>query len=102
LEAGRVQEGITAIEQHPEIDLLLTDVILPGGEDGGALARQARKLRPKLRVLFTSGYTEDIIMHQGRLDPGVILLHKPFTKQQLAEKVRSVLDGLLPAPSSKS
>lgn len=93
LEASRVRQGIELIKQHPEIDLLMTDVILPGGEDGGALARQANKLRPNLAVLFTSGYTEDVIMHQGRLDPGVVLLRKPFTKQQLAEKVRFVIDG---------
>jgi signal transduction histidine kinase/CheY-like chemotaxis protein len=99
LEAGRVQEGMEVIRAHPEIDMLMTDVILPGGEDGGSLARQAKELRPHLGVLFTSGYTEDVITHQGRLDPGVVLLRKPFTKLQLAEKIRFVLDGSPPSVS---
>ena len=102
LEASRVQEGMEVIRAHPEIDLLMTDVILPGGEDGGALARQAKQLRPSLGVLYTSGYTEDVIIHQGRLDPGVVLLRKPFTKLQLAEKIRFVLDGSPPDTSPDS
>ncbi len=93
LEAGTVADGYETFAAHPDIGLILTDVILPGGEDGAALARRARALRPDVKLLFMSGYTEDVVMHGGRLDPGVVLLHKPFTRSQLAEKVRAVIDG---------
>lgn len=73
-------------------DLLFTDVVMPGGMNGRELADVALRRRPDLRVLFTSGYTEDAIVHQGRLDPGVNLLGKPYRRVDLAEKVRRVLD----------
>jgi CheY-like chemotaxis protein len=93
IDAGTVAGGMRAFAANPRIALVLTDVILPGGEDGAALARQARALRPDIKVVFMSGYTEDIVMHNGRLDPGVVLLRKPFTRAQLAEKVRAAIDG---------
>ncbi|MDZ7827670.1 MAG: response regulator [Gammaproteobacteria bacterium] len=81
------------LELHDDIALLLTDVVLPGGMNGRELARLALERRPGLRVLFSSGYTENAIVHQGRLDAGVELLPKPYTRLELAAKVRKVLDG---------
>ncbi|MEY3306434.1 MAG: hypothetical protein RLZZ413_472, partial [Pseudomonadota bacterium] len=75
------------------VDLVLTDVIMPGGMNGRQLADAARKLRPGLRVLYTSGYSENAIVHHGRLDKGVELLSKPYRRQELAAKLRKVLDA---------
>jgi PAS domain S-box-containing protein len=73
-------------------DLLFTDVVLPGGMNGEELAQQAHTARPGLKVLFTTGYARNAIVHQGRLDPGVRLITKPFTYADLAARVRDVLD----------
>lgn len=75
-----------------EFDLLFTDIVMPGGMNGRQLADAAVALRPELKVLFTSGYTENAIMHQGRLDPGVHLLQKPYRRTELAAAVRKLLD----------
>ncbi len=75
------------------IDLLFTDVVMPGGITGRKLAEEATRERPGLRTLFTSGYTENSIVHHGRLDPGVNLLSKPYKKRDLAQKIREVLDA---------
>jgi len=77
---------------HPDVQLLFTDMGLPGGLNGRELADEARRRRPRLRVLFTSGYARDAIVHHGRLDPGVDLLAKPFTFEALAAKVREIVD----------
>ena len=69
----------------------LTDVVLPGGRSGRDLAREAQAYDPGLPVLFTSGYTEDAIIHDGRLDPGVHLLTKPYWIGELAQKVKEVM-----------
>lgn len=84
-------EAIKLMEAHDDIDLLLTDIVMPGGMNGTELADRARTFRPLLKVLFTSGYTENTIDQHGRLDPGVALLRKPYTRQELAKKVREVL-----------
>lgn len=89
---GSGPAAIAAIEEHSSIDLLFTDVVLPGGMNGRQLAEAAQELRPTLKVLFTSGYTENAIVHHGRLDRGVQLLGKPYRRQELAAKVRKVLD----------
>jgi PAS domain S-box-containing protein len=73
------------------VDLLFTDVVLPGGVSGRALADAALKRRPALPVLFTTGYTENAIVHHGRLDPNVHLLTKPYTQKDLARKVHELL-----------
>jgi CheY-like chemotaxis protein len=73
------------------IDLLLTDVVLPG-INGRQLAEQAQNRRPGLKVLFTTGYSRNAIVHQGRLDPGVAVIQKPITQEGLAARIRDLLD----------
>jgi YesN/AraC family two-component response regulator len=82
-----------ALEQPTPIDLLLTDVIMPGGMTGRQLADEAVRRRPGLKTLFISGYTQDSIVHQGKLDQGVNFLSKPFRRHDLALKVREALDA---------
>jgi len=80
------------LQRHPEVRLLFTDVGLPGGMNGRQLGDDARARCPDIRVLFTTGYARNAIVHQGRLDPGVALLVKPFTYAGLAAKLREMLD----------
>ncbi|WP_404296239.1 PAS domain-containing protein [Halomonas sp.] len=89
--AASGHQALDIIENHEDIDLLFTDVVMPGGINGRQLADRASVLRPDLKILFTSGYTENAIVHHGRLDPGVQLLSKPYRRQELAAKVRKVL-----------
>ncbi len=77
-----------------QIDLLFTDVVLPGGMTGADIANQAREITPNLKVLFTTGYARNAIVHHGRLDAGVQLITKPFTFDDLAARVRDVLDNI--------
>jgi signal transduction histidine kinase len=93
IEAGAGLTALEQLEQAAHVDLLFTDVILPGGMDGRRLADEARRRSPGLKVLFTTGYTRNAIVHNGRLDPGVQLVSKPFTFDALARKVRAVLDA---------
>ncbi len=92
LEAANGKKGMEVLEARPDVDLLFTDVGLPGGMNGRQLAEAARRLRPKLKVLFTTGYEHNAIVHDGRLDPGVQLLTKPFTFSGLSQKLREMLD----------
>ena len=92
LEAANGHAALRLIESTPAIQLLFTDVGLPGGMNGRQLADEAMKVRPDLRVLFTSGYTRNAIVHGGRLDADVALIGKPFTYAALAEKIREVLN----------
>lgn len=87
-------EALQALALHDDIALLLTDIVMPGGMNGRELADKARETHPTLNVLFTSGYTENAIVHHGRLDPGVELLSKPYTRLELATKVQHILRGL--------
>jgi CheY-like chemotaxis protein len=80
------------LEREPSVQLLFTDVGLPGGMDGRQLAETALRRRPGLKVLFTTGYARNAIVHHGRLDPGVELLSKPFTFAMLATRIRRRLD----------
>lgn len=93
LEVAKGAEAIEIFKQTADIDLLFTDVVMPGGMGGRELADAACKLQPNLKVLFTSGYTENSIVHQGRLDPDVKLLNKPYRREQLALKIREALDA---------
>ncbi|NPU10380.1 PAS domain S-box protein [Bradyrhizobium sp. 83002] len=93
LAAANAAEALDVLERHPEIDLLFTDVIMPGAMNGRQLADTARARRPSLKTLFTSGYTENAIVHHGRLDAGVLLLAKPYRKPELARMIRIALEG---------
>jgi signal transduction histidine kinase len=94
LEAHDGPSALRLLERQPRVDLLFTDVVLPGGMTGAQVVAQARELRPEMKVLFTTGYARNAIFHHGRLDKGVQLITKPFTFADLAAKVRDVLDGL--------
>ena len=93
LEARNARMALQMLESHPEVAVIFTDIGLPGGMNGRQLCEEARKLRPTLKVLFTSGYARNAIVHDGRLDPGVELLTKPFTQAALGEKLRDIIDA---------
>src|SRR5437763_251718 len=93
LAAATGMEGLSLLEAHPEVRLLFTDVALPGGMTGRQLADQAVQRHPGLKVLYTTGYARNAIVHQGRLDPGVELIVKPFTSAALAGRIRQLLDA---------
>ena len=91
LQADGAAAGLRLLDAHPEISLLFTDVVMPD-VNGRKLADEARKRRPDLRVLFTTGYTRSAIIQNRTLDPGVDLISKPFTIEALAARVRETLD----------
>jgi PAS domain S-box-containing protein len=93
LEAADAASALDQLEGCSAVDLLFTDVVLPGGMMGSDLAAAARDRCPALRILFTTGYARDAIVHHGRLDEGVELLPKPFASDDLARRVRAMLDG---------
>jgi CheY-like chemotaxis protein len=87
-------DGPSALEAlgRKQVDLLFTDVVMPGGMNGRQLADEAVRRRPGLKVLFTTGYTRNAIVHHGRLDAGVHMIGKPFSFGDLSAKVRALLD----------
>ena len=90
--------GLAAFEASPRpFDLLLTDVVVPGAMNGKALADEVRRRWPSTRVVFMSGYSENILSTQGRLEQGVLLLNKPFTMHELARMLRQAFDAPTPA-----
>jgi PAS domain S-box-containing protein len=91
LKAADAASALAVVESGVAIDVLFTDVVMPGLLRSSELARMARERLPNLAVLFTSGYTENSIVHGGRLDPGVELLGKPYTRESLARRIRQVL-----------
>jgi CheY-like chemotaxis protein len=91
VQAHDAPSALKLLELRPEVQLIFTDVGLPG-MNGAQLVAAARALRPDIKVLFTTGYARNAIVHQGRLDPGVELITKPFTRVQLASRIRDVLD----------
>jgi signal transduction histidine kinase len=91
LHAEDARRGLMLLKAHPEIRLLFTDVVLTGGMNGRQLADEAMKIRPDLKVLFTTGYTHNAIVHHGRLDEGISFIGKPFSAAALAAKVKTVL-----------
>jgi signal transduction histidine kinase len=91
LSAGTGKEAIELLGNHPEVGLLFTDVVIPD-MNGRQLAQEAQHRLPSLKVLFTTGYTRNAIVHNGMLDPDVSLLTKPFTLEQLARKIAEVLN----------
>jgi CheY-like chemotaxis protein len=91
LKARDAASALNVVESGAPIDLIFTDVVMPGPMRSPELAERARERIPGVSVLFTSGYTENAIVHGGRLDPGVELLSKPYTREALAWKIRHVL-----------
>ncbi|MDO9521744.1 MAG: ATP-binding protein [Pseudohongiella sp.] len=99
ISAANGMEALGILAGNPSVDLLFTDVVMPGGMNGRELSEQALAIKPDLPVLFTSGYAQDAIMHQGRLARGDHLLPKPYRRMDLANKLREVLDN--ESPDSK-
>ncbi len=91
LAAASAREALDMIAAGRAFDLLFTDVILGSGFNGPALADEILRLRPGVKVLYTSGYTKDEMATHGRIDPGIALIHKPYRKIELARKIRAVL-----------
>jgi PAS domain S-box-containing protein len=99
LDAASARAALRALKENSDVQLLFTDVVLPDGMNGQQLAEEARRLRPGLKVLMTTGYDRNAIQRNGRVDPELQLITKPFSFAALAAKVRSVLD--MPARSAK-
>ena len=93
LNAANAAEALAVVEAGREFDLLFTDIIMPGAMNGRQLANELQRRKPGLKVLFTSGYTENAIIHHGRLDSGVLLLAKPYRKSDMAAMIRKALEG---------
>ena len=91
--AGDSKAALQMIEAGQAFDLLFTDVVIPGGMSGRDLADEIARRRPGVKVLYTSGYTDNAIVHHGKLDDGVMLLTKPYRRNQLAEMIRKALGG---------
>ncbi len=91
--ASTGQEALDTLNGNERPDLILTDVILPGGLTGVDVEKEAAKTGPGIPVIFMSGYTENSINHHGVLEDGVLLLNKPFRKSDLANMLRRALDG---------
>jgi signal transduction histidine kinase len=90
--AANADEALAFIDQGTRCDLLFTDVIMPGSRNGRELAGELMRRRPELKVVYTSGYSQSAIVHHGRLDPGVLLLTKPYRRSELAQIVRAALN----------
>ena len=93
LEAATAAAALEIIDRNHAIDLLFSDVVMPGGMNGRQLADEAVRRRPGLKVLFMTGYTRNAIVHHGRLDPNVYLISKPFSFRELEAKVRALLEA---------
>ena len=93
MEAANGATALDQLEKTTGVDLLLTDVVMPGGMNGRELAAEVARPTPEIKVLYMSGYTENAIAHHGRLDTDAELLQKPFRRADLARAVRRVLDA---------
>jgi signal transduction histidine kinase/two-component SAPR family response regulator len=96
LKANDGESALIVLQSGIPIDLLFTDVVMPGPVRSPELARRAKQLLPNIEVLFTSGYTQNAIVHGGRLDPGVELISKPYRREDLARKIRDMLVNVQP------
>ena len=92
LEADNAKAALKILAERPDIDLLFTDIVMPGGMTGTELAREAKRLYPKLKILLTSGYTARAMANGFHDIEGLELLNKPFRKRDLAQRLRSVLE----------
>jgi two-component system, NtrC family, sensor kinase len=92
LQSNGAEQAMQLLQHSTSVSLLLTDVVMPG-KNGRKLAEEARAVRPSLKVLYMTGYSRNAIVHQGRLDPGVELIQKPLTSEQLGAAVRRILDA---------
>jgi PAS domain S-box-containing protein len=101
LKADDAESALVILKSGVQIDLLFSDVVMPGKLRSPDLAQQAQSLIPGIKVLFTSGYTQNAIVHGGRLDPGVHLLSKPYRREQLARKVSDLLADRQNAPAKQ-
>lgn len=101
VQAADAEQALNLLERGQDFDLLFTDVVMPGEITGHELAEKLRAMRPDVPVLFTSGFVQDSIVHDGRLDEGVQLIGKPYTQLELAQKIREVLgdDGIAVQPT---
>ncbi len=95
MEAGDGAAALRLLEQSPDVHLLFTDVVLRGHISGAQLAAEVRGRYPHIKILFTTGYARNAIVHHGRLDRGVQLITKPYTATDLSARLRDVLDGPL-------
>ena len=93
LEAENGPSALAILAEETPIDLLFTDVILPDNMNGAELAAKAQSQRPSLKVLYTSGYNENVIVHNGMLDKDIELISKPYRRQELAQRIRQILDA---------
>ena len=100
-DAATARDALDMLDRGVRVDLLLTDVVLPGGIDGRMLSQEVQKLRPSLPTLFMSGYTENGLLRDGRIEPDVHLLQKPFRKAEIARAVRERLDSARADPLRK-
>lgn len=94
LAAASGAAALDVLSDSAEIDLLLTDIVMPGDMHGVDLAREAQRLRPQIKILFASGYLDEGLLEGGPIDGGLHVLMKPCTKAELAEKVREILQAV--------
>jgi signal transduction histidine kinase len=93
LEAENGKDALKIVAERADIDLLFTDIVMPGGMNGRELGLEALRLNPKLKVLYSSGYAENAILHEGLLDKDVQFLGKPYARRELATRIRGILNG---------
>jgi len=93
IEASDGAAGLTVLQSDARIDLLITDVGLPGGMNGRQVADAGRVLRPTLKVLFITGYAENAVVSHGHLAPGMQVLTKPFAMEELAARIKELISG---------
>ena len=89
---GISPDALAELKCDRHFDLLFTDVVLPGGMNGLEIAVAAKRLQPDIKVLYTSGYAEDAVIHDGELEAGVSLIHKPYRRAELLDRIRAIID----------